>query len=167
MADRFAKVKAAQTTKTASTTDTLGAVMTFFGKNIDKLKVGQGLEIDIPEDDVNKNGTFGMKTLGIARARLVSVTREGEPWAGQDYSVSIDRTTKPEKPCLIIMRNPDLATPRPKKTGGRKAGTPNKAKAGVPSLSEAMGMSKEHLNPGDNENDNNNEIKDVVVKDLT
>lgn len=167
MADRFAKAKAAQV-KSKSPTDTLKAVMDILGKNVVgkdgkecAIKIKQGFGIPFFADDTN-----GMKTLGTVRARLVSVSREGQPWAGTDFKVWKDDEEKQ----IFFMRSEDLDKPRAAKIGGRKAGAATNTKG----LKEAMGMASNDANANasaDNSNEANdnagNSNTDTKVKDLT
>ncbi len=115
---RFAALAAARKSSSPSkSVDTVKAVLDTLGANFEKVGVGDGMAIKVPE------GTDAKKYLAGIRGKLVSVGREGQPWAGRKYKTSYDDAAKE----VLILRDAD-GTPLPRKVGGRKPGTKNAPK---------------------------------------
>lgn len=158
-----AKAKANKTTPT----DTVAAVSKMLGANFEKVEVGKGMVFKVPE------GVAGKSYLAQARGKLMSVTREGQPWAGRVYLTVLDSEANE----VIVERQADTNNP-PKRLVGRKAGTKNGIKADIEKAKSHLGgtegtkptTTKEEADKPTDKPKASNKTKgaqDTEVKDLT
>lgn len=149
-----ANVEAAQKKIAAkSSIDHKAALEKLIGKNLEKMEVGDGMELPLPKVE----GMTGQKYLATLRGKFVPATREGEVFAGRVYKLKVKKAIEDKPETVLLWRDPDLATPKGKKVGGRKAGTPNKPKEGetvvaagqtesaAPNIAEAKAAAQAHL----------------------
>lgn len=102
--------------KVKTATDLVGGIKAI-APEVMALKVGQTAQIEFPKDIAQRKFTMQVN------AKLRHLTKAGGDWAGRQYDIAGDGQH------LYVQRGADIAPEAAKvrKSGGRKAGVPNKA----------------------------------------